>query len=202
MDITRMVTNSGPTQRHAERIGTPLILAERLRLVERSELGSGNYGEVALGTLGEPSPTPTDVAVKRVKEVGTRGERVRLAKVGTTENSHVRERLTTAPPASCKELNIWAKIKHPNVVELIGYHLDEKYESPPLISGLMVNGNVLNYIERFKPDTSQSAVKDALPNTVLFQLRPKQPGSCTLQTSALQLLISEYEVEFNPSHSG
>ncbi|KAG8953763.1 hypothetical protein FRC00_006163 [Tulasnella sp. 408] len=114
-----------------------LIPPERLRLVERSELGSGNYGEVVLGTLDESSPTPRDVAVKRLKAVGTRGERVRLAK-----------RLA-------RELNIWAKIKHPNVVELIGYHLDEKYESPLLISELMVNGNVLNYIERFKPDTEQ-----------------------------------------------
>ncbi|KIO21817.1 hypothetical protein M407DRAFT_28585 [Tulasnella calospora MUT 4182] len=120
-----------------EELAHLLIPPERLRLVEGSELGSGNYGEVVLGTLDEHSPNPRDVAVKRLKAVGTRGERVRLAK-----------RLA-------RELNIWAKIKHPNVVKLIGYYLDEKYESPLLISELMVNGNVLDYIERFKPDTEQ-----------------------------------------------
>ncbi|KAG8920117.1 hypothetical protein FRC00_010478, partial [Tulasnella sp. 408] len=120
-----------------EELSHLLIPPDRLRVVDGSELGSGNYGEVVLGILDESSPTPRDVAVKRLKAVGTRGERVRLAK-----------RLA-------RELNIWAKIKHPNVVELIGYYLDDKYETPLLISKLMVNGNVLDYIERIKPDTEQ-----------------------------------------------
>ncbi|KAG8897139.1 hypothetical protein FRC00_004765 [Tulasnella sp. 408] len=119
-----------------EELADLLIPTERLRLVERS-LGSGNYGEVVLGTLDETSPTPRDVAVKRLKAVGTRGERIRLAK-----------RLA-------RELNIWAKINHPNIVELIGWYLDEKYESPLLISALMPNGDVLKYIETFKPDIQQ-----------------------------------------------
>ncbi|KAG8916809.1 hypothetical protein FRC01_002859 [Tulasnella sp. 417] len=120
-----------------EELAHLLIPPERLRLVERSELGSGNYGEVVLGTLDESTNTPRDVAVKKLKAVGTRGERVRLAK-----------RLA-------RELNIWAKVKHPNVVELIGYYLDEKYESPMLISALMHNGDVLKYIENYKPDIQQ-----------------------------------------------
>ncbi|KAG8955100.1 Receptor-interacting serine/threonine-protein kinase 3 [Tulasnella sp. 424] len=117
-----------------EELAHLLIPPERLRIIEHSELGEGSYGEVVLGTLDEASSSPRDVAVKRLKAVGTRGERVRLAK-----------RLA-------RELKIWAKIKHPNVVELIGYYLDEKYESPLLISTLMTNGNVLDYIERYKPD--------------------------------------------------
>ncbi|KAG8974268.1 hypothetical protein FRC05_007692 [Tulasnella sp. 425] len=120
-----------------EELAHLLIPPERLRIVERSGLGEGNYGEVVLGTLDEASSSPRDVAVKRLKAVGTRGDRVRLAK-----------RLA-------RELNIWAKIKHPNVVELVGYYLDEKYEAPLLISALMTNGNVLDYIERYKPDIEQ-----------------------------------------------
>ncbi|KAG8955091.1 hypothetical protein FRC04_009548 [Tulasnella sp. 424] len=116
-----------------EELAQRLIPRQRLRIVERSELGTGNYGQVVLGVLDEASPAARDVAVKRLNAVGTRGERVRLMK-----------RLT-------KELNIWATIKHPNIVELIGYRLDEKYQSPLLISPLMSNGNVLNYLERFKP---------------------------------------------------
>lgn len=53
------------------------------------------------------------------------------------------------------ELNVWAKIMHPNVVELSGWYLDEKYESPLLISALLPNGDVLTYIENFKPDIQQ-----------------------------------------------
>lgn len=64
---------------------------DRLCLVEGSELGAGNYGEVVLGILDESSPTPRDVAVKRLKAVGTRGERVRLAKVGIIEGHHLCE---------------------------------------------------------------------------------------------------------------
>ncbi|KAG8974269.1 hypothetical protein FRC05_007693 [Tulasnella sp. 425] len=120
-----------------EELAHLLIPPERLRIVECSKLGAGNYGEVVLGTLDEASSTPRDVAVKKLKAEGTRGERVRLAK-----------RLA-------RELNIWAKIKHPNVVELIGYYLDEKYESPLLISALMNNGNVLDYIERYNPDSER-----------------------------------------------
>ncbi|KAG8915079.1 hypothetical protein FRC00_008157, partial [Tulasnella sp. 408] len=110
-----------------------LIAPHRLRINEGSELGAGTYGEVVLGTLDGASSIPKDVAVKRLKAVGIRGERVRLAK-----------RLA-------RELKVWAKIQHPNVVELLGYYLDEKYESPLLISTLMPNGNILEYIERAKP---------------------------------------------------
>ncbi|KIO25404.1 hypothetical protein M407DRAFT_210667, partial [Tulasnella calospora MUT 4182] len=109
----------------------------RLRLIERSELGAGNYGHVVLGTLDEGSPTARRVAVKRLKAVGTRGERVRLVK-----------RLA-------RELNIWSKITHPNVVDLIGYCLDERYESPQLVSALMPHGNILGYIQRFGPGIGQ-----------------------------------------------
>ncbi|KAG9041839.1 hypothetical protein FS837_011688 [Tulasnella sp. UAMH 9824] len=116
-----------------EELAYLLIPAERLSVAEQHSLGSGNYGEVFWGTLDEVSP----VAVKRLKAGGTRGERVVLAK-----------RLA-------KELNIWAKIKHPNVVELIGWYLDEKFESPLLISVLMPNGDVLEYIKRFKPGIDQ-----------------------------------------------
>lgn len=59
------------------------------------------------------------------------------------------------PQRLARELNVWAKIRHPNVVPLIGYYLDDKCESPLLISALMTNGNVLEYIERFKPVTEQ-----------------------------------------------
>ncbi|KAG9040421.1 hypothetical protein FS837_000673 [Tulasnella sp. UAMH 9824] len=113
------------------------ISPDRIRLLERSELGSGNYGDVVTGVLTETSSNSRIVAVKKLKASGTRVERVRLVK-----------RLA-------RELNVWAKIKHTNVVELIGYSLDERYDYPLLISVLMPHGNVLGYIKRFKPGIMQ-----------------------------------------------
>lgn len=50
---------------------------------------------------------------------------------------------------------MWTKIQHPNVVELIGWNLDERYEFPLIISVLMPHRNILEYIERFKPCIKQ-----------------------------------------------
>ncbi|KIO29777.1 hypothetical protein M407DRAFT_69993, partial [Tulasnella calospora MUT 4182] len=47
-----------------------------------------------------------------------------------------------------RELKIWAKAKHPNVLELIGYHLSEQYDCAQLISLYMKNGNIVEYMER------------------------------------------------------
>lgn len=58
-----------------------MIPPDRLRIVDGSELGSGNYGEVVLGTLDEASPAAKNVAVKRLKARGVREDRIRLAKV-------------------------------------------------------------------------------------------------------------------------
>ncbi|KAG8949025.1 hypothetical protein FRC04_009099 [Tulasnella sp. 424] len=127
-----------------EELAYLLIPSERLRHIGLRTLGEGYYGEVVQGILDESSSTPREVAVKRLKAVGTRGERVRLAK-----------RLA-------RELNIWAKIKHPNIVELIGYYLDEKYESPLLISAFMPHGNVLDFIKSHNPNMERriAFVKD------------------------------------------
>ncbi|KAG9024496.1 hypothetical protein FS837_005343 [Tulasnella sp. UAMH 9824] len=153
-----------------EQLADLLIPNERLRLVEHS-LGSGNYGEVVLGTLDETSSASRNVAVKRLKAVGTRGERVRLAK-----------RLA-------RELNIWAKIKHPNVVELIGWYLDEKYESPLLISAWMPNGDVLKYMETFKPDIQQRITLIEGITAGLACLHNFEPAICHADLKPANVLI-------------
>ncbi|KAG9041838.1 hypothetical protein FS837_011687 [Tulasnella sp. UAMH 9824] len=132
---TAILTDFLPTHKATlEELAHLLVPLHRLHIEECVELGVGHYGEVVLGILlDETSAAARDVAVKRLKATGTRGERVRLAK-----------RLA-------RELNVWAKVQHPNIVELIGYYLDDKYESPLLISAFMPNGNVLEYIERDKP---------------------------------------------------
>ncbi|KAG9035107.1 hypothetical protein FS837_002031 [Tulasnella sp. UAMH 9824] len=131
-----------------------LVQPHRITIIEGSDLGAGNYGDVVLAKLDESSPTSRDVAVKQLRAVGTRGDRIRLVNVRLFWarvdgiSSILGQRLV-------RELNIWAKIKHPNIVELIGYYLDENFEVPQLISAFMVNGNVLKYIRCAEPSTAR-----------------------------------------------
>ncbi|KIO29775.1 hypothetical protein M407DRAFT_69970, partial [Tulasnella calospora MUT 4182] len=47
-----------------------------------------------------------------------------------------------------RELRVWAKAKHPNVLELVGYSLSENYGSAQFVSPYMPNGNVKEYMKR------------------------------------------------------
>ncbi|KAG9035867.1 hypothetical protein FS837_001805 [Tulasnella sp. UAMH 9824] len=47
-----------------------------------------------------------------------------------------------------RELKVWAKANHPNILELIGYHLSENYVLAQFVSAFMANGNVMQYIQR------------------------------------------------------
>ncbi|KAG9040641.1 hypothetical protein FS837_000370, partial [Tulasnella sp. UAMH 9824] len=95
-------------------------------VIEDSEVGFGGYGDVYLATLDGVSK----VAVKQLRIIQTKAVRVRVAM-----------RLA-------RELRIWAKANHPNVLKLIGYHLSEKYDCAQLISPYMENGNVVEYMKR------------------------------------------------------
>lgn len=65
-----------------------MIPPQRLRLVERFELGIGSYGKVVVGILDEVYLDPLEVAVKRLTGVRTHGERVQLAKVGNGSSNN------------------------------------------------------------------------------------------------------------------
>ncbi|KAG9041015.1 Negative regulator of mitotic exit [Tulasnella sp. UAMH 9824] len=106
------------------------VAPSRLTIKDSTEVGCGRYGEVLLATLDESSERPTPVAVKELRTVETRGVRKRIA-------------LRLA-----RELRIWAKMNHPNLLPLIGYYLSENYEIARFISPLMTNGNVSQYLER------------------------------------------------------
>ncbi|KAG8971262.1 hypothetical protein FRC05_011361 [Tulasnella sp. 425] len=51
-----------------------------------------------------------------------------------------------------RELKIWAKVKHRNILSLLGYYLSENYEIAQLVSPFMINGNVLRHIAKQQPD--------------------------------------------------
>ncbi|KAG8950556.1 hypothetical protein FRC04_007375 [Tulasnella sp. 424] len=106
------------------------INPSRITILKDSELGIGGYGEVCLATLDGSS----QVAVKQLRIVQAKGTRIRLA-----------VRLA-------REIRIWARVKHPNVLELVGYHLSENYVYAQLISPYMANGNVKEYMKRAQAD--------------------------------------------------
>ncbi|KAG8897793.1 hypothetical protein FRC00_003801, partial [Tulasnella sp. 408] len=68
------------------------------------------------------------VAVKQLRIVQASGTRVRVAM-----------RLA-------RELKIWARAKHPNILKLVGYYLSENYSCAQLVSPYMENGNIIQYI--------------------------------------------------------
>ncbi|KAG9043783.1 Negative regulator of mitotic exit [Tulasnella sp. UAMH 9824] len=113
---------------------THLYIPEsRLNIMDSKDIGGGKYGEVLLAKLEGSSQAPIQVAVKELRHVETRGVRQRVA-------------LRLA-----RELKIWARVKHPNILPLIGYYLSENYEIARFISPFMTNGNVSQYLRREPP---------------------------------------------------
>ncbi|KAG8899643.1 hypothetical protein FRC00_001158 [Tulasnella sp. 408] len=70
------------------------------------------------------------VAVKQLRIIQGKGIRVRVAM-----------RLA-------RELKVWAKAKHSNVLRLVGYYLSENYGCAQLVSPYMGNGNITEYMKR------------------------------------------------------
>lgn len=126
------------------------VLQNRLHFWECHEIGAGGYGAVLLATLDGESSTPRDVAVKQLRPPGTRVFRQRLAKVifivgcpsmRSKPYLYFVQRLI-------RELKIWSSIKHPNLLELLGFYLGRNIEVAQLVSPFLCHGNVSQYIAR------------------------------------------------------
>ncbi len=48
-----------------------------------------------------------------------------------------------------KEIQIWASLKHENVLPFLGYYIEGKKKLPNLVSEWMVNGSLLLYMLTF-----------------------------------------------------
>ncbi|KAG8928418.1 signal transducing kinase of the PAK, partial [Tulasnella sp. 417] len=106
-----------------------LVIPARLTL-EETQLGVGGFGEVYLATLDKSSKSPRKVALKQLRIVQANAGSQRIA-----------FRLA-------RELKVWAKVQHPNILELVGYYISENYVCAQLLSAYMPNGNVTQYIQR------------------------------------------------------
>ncbi|KAG8946164.1 hypothetical protein FRC04_012019 [Tulasnella sp. 424] len=150
-----------------------VIHPSRLTTLNSSHIGSGGYGEVILAKLDESELSAREVAVKQLRTVGTNGVRIRVA-------------LRLA-----RELKIWAKVKHPNILGLIGYYLSENYEVAQLVSPFMVNGNVLKYIAELRPDTTKRLdfVRDITAG--MGYLHSRDPPICHGDLKPANVLIDD-----------
>lgn len=51
-----------------------------------------------------------------------------------------------------REVNIWARFEHPNLLPLIGFCLDEEMTTASLISPYEANGHIADYLEKNQSD--------------------------------------------------
>ncbi|KAG8920606.1 hypothetical protein FRC01_000675 [Tulasnella sp. 417] len=121
-------------------------------LVEISEAlrcTAGGYGDVYRATLQESGGAWSRfVAVKELRAVGDDATRIRLA-----------IRLT-------RELRVWTRLKHPNVLELVGYHLNPQMTTARLISPFMANGNIDGFLEN-TPGPASDSLRLKLDNVLI-----------------------------------
>ncbi|KAG8913794.1 hypothetical protein FRC00_001575 [Tulasnella sp. 408] len=128
-----------------------LIKPARLTVEEEeAELGAGGFGEVYLATLDKSSKSRRrKVAVKQLRMV---------------EASVISRRIALR---LARELKVWAKVKHPNILELIGYYVSDNYACAQFVSAFMVNGNVMQYIKRTQVSAA-IRLKFVIPSPILL----------------------------------
>lgn len=97
----------------------------RLTVLNDSRVGSGGYGEVWLAKLDGSSRV-----IRIIPALGI--------------GSRIATRLA-------RELKIWAKVNHPNVLKPVGYYLSQNYDCAQLVSPYLENGNVIEYIRATRP---------------------------------------------------
>ncbi|KAG8955131.1 general transcription repressor [Tulasnella sp. 424] len=137
---------------------------------------AGGYGDVYRATLKGPSNSATRlVAVKELRAVGDDVTRIRIA-----------IRLA-------RELRIWGRLKHQNVLELIGYNLNPQMTTARFISPFMTHGNIEEYL-----DNTHSLVTDALRTKLLADvlnglvyLHSSSPPICHADIKPGNVLITD-----------
>ncbi|KAG8920218.1 hypothetical protein FRC01_000869 [Tulasnella sp. 417] len=143
-----LVMSSEPSYEALEAIFKEVthLLIARTRLTRKAtRLGHGGFGEVCLATLDESSESPRQVAIKELLISFTERERIPFVRIAIP--AYVPSRLSQIQRLA-RELKVWAKLKHPNILELIGYDLTANHDSALFVSEFMANGNVAQYVQR------------------------------------------------------
>ncbi|KIO24172.1 hypothetical protein M407DRAFT_53886, partial [Tulasnella calospora MUT 4182] len=91
-----------------------------------------------------------------------------------------------------RELRVWSRVKHPNVLEFIGYYLNPQMTTARLISPFMTNGNIDEYLAKAPgPVTDKLRLKlvDSLKG--LIYLHSLTPPICHADIKPENILITD-----------
>ncbi|KAG8899006.1 hypothetical protein FRB99_006973, partial [Tulasnella sp. 403] len=139
---------------------------------EDSEIGVGGFGIVHRAVLQKwPLAPKVHVAVKKLH---TKGEW---------------EELVHTALALVQELDVWAKLDHPNILPLLGFHLSSRLDEAWLVSPYASNGNIFEYLERTQLglDSRLELAKDTAKG--LEYLHTRTPPICHGDIKSLNVLI-------------
>ncbi|KAG8891135.1 hypothetical protein FRB99_003842, partial [Tulasnella sp. 403] len=98
----------------------------------------GGFGSVHRAKMTKGLLVPSVVvAVKKLRAAGDKSKCIRIV------------------IALVRELTVWSSFDHPNILPLLGFHLNDRYDEAWLVSNYMQHGNVNEYIAREKPNVGQ-----------------------------------------------
>ncbi|KAL0569538.1 hypothetical protein V5O48_012426 [Marasmius crinis-equi] len=123
--------------KNSRRVPRCLIIRSIKRFGGRA-FGGGGFGDVWKGEIGESGSDRVECAIKVARWYrNLDGEEGYEAAVKT----HVREAI------------LWRQLKHPNVLPFLGmYYLDNSMKDICLVSPLMANGNLYQFLKRSRPE--------------------------------------------------
>lgn len=143
-------------ERVLSRVDDLRIDCSRLTRIEGGNVITGGYGNVWFATLDQGRSNSVLVAVKELQQEGSFGERIRVAIVSVSILLfHIPCQRVTSPQGLARELKIWAAMKHPNILPLIGFYLAEDMKTALLISPYFRHGHIGEYLKKVKPTLLQ-----------------------------------------------
>ncbi|KIO25362.1 hypothetical protein M407DRAFT_48892, partial [Tulasnella calospora MUT 4182] len=92
-----------------------------------------------------------------------------------------------------RELCIWARLKHPNILDLIGYCLNSQMTTARFISPLMASGNIEEYLGHTQEPVSNSLRLKLLADALngLVYLHGLTPPICHADIKPENVLITD-----------
>ncbi|KAG8949524.1 Glycosyltransferase Family 90 domain containing protein [Tulasnella sp. 424] len=141
---------------------------------DSSDMVSGGFSDVFCARLRVSNGEDDGiiVAVKQLRATGASLQRIRTA-----------VRLA-------RELKVWASARHPNILPLVGFHLDVTLNNAWLISPYEPNGNVATYLTSTQPDLTRRAALAADTAKGLAYLHSLSPPICHGDIKAANVLVN------------
>ncbi|KAG8983960.1 hypothetical protein FRB94_008748 [Tulasnella sp. JGI-2019a] len=162
-----MFYNDEDLRRALEDLHSYKVDPAHIKIDETVVLGRGGFGVVKRAEwLGR---SPKKVVVKRLSD--------------TIQGVRMAKRLL-------RELTVWSKLQHENILPLLGFHLSIELDDAFIICRLEENGNVSDYIQRERPDedTRLRLARDALCG--LVYMHNQEPPVVHGDIKALNALVT------------